>query len=83
MRPKFFEESILKQRREIERLQELLAARDQQLTEQGHLIDKMKAAPFEPAPVTDPMQRYGLCRDYEETKSARRGNANNAEFTGK
>jgi hypothetical protein len=29
MRPKFFEESILKQRREIKRLQELLAARDQ------------------------------------------------------
>jgi hypothetical protein len=53
MRSKFLEESILKQRREIERLQELLAARDQQLNEQGHLIDKMKA-PFEPAPVTDP-----------------------------
>ncbi len=53
MRPKFFEESILKQRREIERLQELLAARDQQLHEQGHLIDKMKA-PFELTPVTDP-----------------------------
>ena len=53
MRPKFFEESILKQRREIERLQELLAAREQQLNEQGNLIDKMKA-PFEPAPVTDP-----------------------------
>lgn len=53
MRPKFFEESILKQRREIERLQELLAAREQQLNEQGSLIDKMKA-PFEPAPVTDP-----------------------------
>jgi hypothetical protein len=30
---KFFEESILKQRREIERLQELLAAREQQLNE--------------------------------------------------
>jgi hypothetical protein len=53
MRPKFFEESILKQRREIERLQELLAAREQQLNEQGSLIEKMKA-PFEPAPVTDP-----------------------------
>ncbi len=53
MRPKFFEESILKQRREIDRLQELLAARDQHLNEQGNLIDKMKA-PFEPAPVTDP-----------------------------
>ncbi len=53
MRPKFFEESILKQRRETERLQELLAVRDQQLNEQGHFIDKMKA-PFEPAPVTDP-----------------------------
>jgi hypothetical protein len=53
MRPKFFEESILKQRRKIERLQELLAARNQQLNEQGHLIDKMKA-PFESAPVTDP-----------------------------
>jgi hypothetical protein len=52
MRPKLFEESILKQRREIERLQELLAAREQQLNEQGNLIDKMKA-PFEPAPVTD------------------------------
>ncbi len=38
MRPKFFEESILKQRREIERLHELLAARDQQLNEQGNLI---------------------------------------------
>ncbi len=37
----------------IERLQELLAECDQQLNEQGHLIDKMKA-PFEPAPVTDP-----------------------------
>ncbi len=44
MRPKFFEESILKQRREIERLQ-------------GNLIDKMKA-PFEPAPVTDPTLTY-------------------------
>ena len=53
MRPKFFEESILRQRREIERLHQLLAAREQQLNEQGHLIDKMKA-PFEPAPVTDP-----------------------------
>ena len=53
MRPKVFEESILKQRREIERLHKLLAAREQQLNEQGHLIDKMKA-PFEPAPVTDP-----------------------------
>ena len=53
MRPKFFEESILKQRREIERLQELLATKEQQLNEQGSLIDKMKA-PFEPAPVTDP-----------------------------
>ncbi len=31
MRPKLFEESILRQRKEIERLQELLAARDQQL----------------------------------------------------
>jgi hypothetical protein len=53
MRPKCFEESILKQRREIEIFQKLLAARDQQLNEQGHLIDKMKS-PFEPAPVTDP-----------------------------
>jgi hypothetical protein len=91
MRPKFFEESILKQRREIERLQELLAARDQQLNEQGHFKDKMKA-PFEPAPVADrpypyptgtALSGYSLCRDYEETKSARRGNANNAESTGK
>ncbi len=48
MRPKFFEESILKQRREIERLQELLATREQQLNAQGDLIDKIKA-PFEPA----------------------------------
>ncbi len=53
LRPVFFEESILKQRREIDRLIELLAEHDQQLNEQGHLIDKMKA-PFEPAPVTDP-----------------------------
>ena len=53
MRPKFFEEPILKQRREIERLHKLLAAREQQLNEQGNLITKMKA-PFEPAPVTDP-----------------------------
>jgi hypothetical protein len=90
MRPKFFEESILKQRREIERLKELLAARDQQLNEQGHLIDKIKA-PFGPAPASDrpypyptgtAPSRYSLCRDYE-AKSARRGNANNAESTGK
>jgi hypothetical protein len=53
MRPKFFEESSIKQKREIERLQELLAGRTQQLNEQGKLIDKIKA-PFEPAPVTDP-----------------------------
>jgi hypothetical protein len=53
MRPKFFEESILKRKRKIKRLQELLAERNQQLNERGHLIDKMKA-PFEPAPVTDP-----------------------------
>ena len=53
MRPKVFEESILRQRNEIERLHKLLAAREQQLNEQGHLIDMMKA-PFEPAPVTDP-----------------------------
>jgi hypothetical protein len=46
MRPKFFEESILKHRREIERLQQLLAERNQQLNEQGNLTDKMKA-PFE------------------------------------
>jgi hypothetical protein len=54
MRPKFFEESILKYRREIERLQQLLAKTTQQLNEQGNLIDKMKA-PFEPATVTDPI----------------------------
>jgi hypothetical protein len=53
MRPKFFEESILKHKREIERSQELLAERNQQLHEHGNLVDKMKA-PFEPAPVTDP-----------------------------
>ena len=53
MRPKFFEESILKYRREIERLHQLLAERSQQLNEQEHLIDKIKA-PFEPATVTDP-----------------------------
>ncbi len=58
MRPKFFEESILKQRREIERLQELLAARDQQLHEQGNLIDEMNA-PFEPAPVTEIPLHHG------------------------
>ncbi len=52
MRPKFFEESILKQRREIERLQGLLAAREQRLNAQENLIDKIKA-PFEPA-VNDP-----------------------------
>ena len=52
MRPKFFEESILKQRREIERFQGLLAAREQQLNAQENLIDKIKA-PFEPA-VNDP-----------------------------
>ncbi len=75
MRPKFFEESILKQRREIERLQEMLAAQDQQLNEQGNLFDKMKAL-IEPAPVTDPTLTPRVCRDYEETKSARRGNAN-------
>jgi hypothetical protein len=70
MRPKFFEESILKQRREIERLQELLAERDQQLNEQGSLIGKMKA-PFEPAPVTDPTLTPRVPRPqdiaYEET----------------
>jgi hypothetical protein len=92
VRPKFFEESIQKQRREIERLQELLAVRDQQLNEQGNLINKMKA-PFEPAPVTDPTltltlrvprapSGYSLCRDYEATKSARRGDANNANSIG-
>ncbi len=53
LRPIFFDESILKHRREIDRLKELLAERDQQINEQGHLIDNMKA-PFEPAPVTDP-----------------------------
>ncbi len=42
MRPKFFEESILKQRKEIERLHELLAARDQQLNEQGNPIQNKK-----------------------------------------
>jgi len=42
MRPKIFEASILRQRNEIERLHKLLAAREQQLNEQGHLIDKMK-----------------------------------------
>ncbi len=70
MRPKFFEEPILKQRREIERSQELLAARDQQLNEQGSLIGKMKA-PFEPAPVTDPTLTPRVPRPqdiaYEET----------------
>ena len=70
MRPKFFEESILKQRREIERLQELLAAKDQQLNEQGHLITKMKT-PFEPAPATDPTLTPRVPRPqdiaYEET----------------
>ncbi len=69
MRPKFFEESILKQRREIERLQELLTERNQQLHEQGNLIDKMKA-PFEPA-VTDPTLTPRVPRPqdiaYEET----------------
>ncbi len=53
MRPRFFEESILKHSREIERLQQLLAGRNQQLNKQVNLIDKMKA-PFESAPVTDP-----------------------------
>jgi hypothetical protein len=51
-RPKFFEESILKHRKEIERLQQLLAERNLQLNAQGNLVDKMKA-PFEPALVTD------------------------------
>ncbi len=89
MRPKFFEESILKQRREIERLQELLAERDQQINKQGHLIDKMKI-PFEPASVTDPTLTPRVPRPqdiaYVETimrQKAQEGNASNAESTGK
>ncbi len=69
MRPKFFEESILKQRREIERLQEMLAARDQQLNAQGNLIDKIKA-PFEPAvnyPTLTPRVPRPQDIAYEET----------------
>ena len=70
MRPKFFEESILKHKRQIERLHQLLAERTQQLNEQGHLIDKMKA-PFEPATVTDPTLTPRVPRPqdiaYEET----------------
>ena len=86
MRPKVFEESILKQRREIERLHKLLAAREQQLNEQGHLIDKMKA-PFEPAPVTDPTLTPRVPRPqdiaYKETMRRQKAqeeinNANNA-----
>jgi hypothetical protein len=70
MRPRFFEESILKHRKEIERLHQLLAERNQQLNEQGNLIDKMKA-PFEPATVTDPTLTPRVPRPqdiaYEET----------------
>ncbi len=70
MRPKFFDESILKHKREIKRLHQLLAERTQQLNEQGNLIDKMKA-PFEPATVIDPTHTPRVPRPqdiaYEET----------------
>jgi hypothetical protein len=54
LRPTFSDDLLLKHKREIDRLHELLADRTQQLLEQSNLIDKMKAPSFEPAPVTDP-----------------------------
>ncbi len=50
MRRKFFEESILKHKREIERLQELLAEHNQQLNEQAR-TEPMSSLESLPAPL--------------------------------